>query len=126
MHQSKLDMGRSKSKIKEVAVLNATMEDLSISQMTKRKRQNGAKRGGKIHRKYIRWWEKQQQKKKAGLPFKPKQLLTPFSSHSPPSMLHGPSPSLDDKGNPLQTEHEYNYDSENDANHPDEVDVHLG
>ena len=65
-------------------------------------------------------------KKKAGLPFKPKQLLTPFSSHSPPSMLHGPSPSLDDKGNPLQIEHEYNYDSENDANHPDEVDVHLG
>lgn len=63
--------------------------------------------------------------KKASLPFKPKQLLTPFSSHSPPSTLHAPSPSLDDKGNRLQTEHEYNCGSGNDANHPDELDVHL-
>jgi hypothetical protein len=54
---------------------------------------------------------------KEGGVFKPKQLLTPFSSHSPPSTLHAPSPSLDDKGNRLQTEHEYSYNSGNDANH---------
>ncbi len=61
-------------------------------------------RGGKIQSKYIHYAVR----KKKWVPFKPILLLTPFSSHSPPSTCHAPDPSLDDdKGNRLPTEHEY-------------------